>query len=59
MVSRLYWSNKNGCDTENYNKDQKDENMTTYMVIGSVLLILVMILASKALIPGTKKQDSA
>ena len=33
--------------------------MTTYMVIGSVLLILVMILASKALIPGTKKQDSA
>ena len=33
--------------------------MTTYMVIGSVLLILVMILASKALIPKTKQQDSA
>jgi len=29
------------------------------MVIGSVLLILVMILASKALIPKTKQQDSA
>lgn len=33
--------------------------MTTYIVIGSVILLLSMILASKGLIPKTKQQDSA
>lgn len=59
MVGRLYWPHKNRCDTENYNKDEKDITMTTYIVIGSVLLLLVMILASKGLAPKSKQQDSA
>lgn len=33
--------------------------MTTYIVMGSILLILVIILASRGLIPKTKQQDSA
>ena len=33
--------------------------MTIYIVIGSVILLLSMILASKGLIPKTKQQDSA
>ena len=53
MVSRLYWSNKNGCDTENYNKDEKLE--FNYKRACGLWLIVVALVISVATLIGGKQ----